>query len=234
MRPLIIGHRGCAGLEPENTLRSFLRAVALGVDAVEMDVHLSRDGVPMAIHDATLERTTNGRGNVRDFSAAELSALTIRAPDGSAEWVPTLEEVMSAVPARVGSVIELKATGTAAPVVELVRKFRAAQRVTIISFNLELLKEVHRLDGGIALGALWTKPPRDVMARAKAAGAGMIDVNHRYTTARWVARARAQKLRCVVWTVNRVLDMRRAVKLGVDGITTDFPDKAARCGLIGG
>lgn len=225
MRPLIIGHRGCAGLEPENTLRSFLRAAELGVDAVEMDVHLSRDGVPMVIHDAMVERTTNGQGNVRDFSAAELSALTIRAPDGSAEWIPTLEEVLGAVPARVGLVIELKAAGTAAPVVGLVRKFRALERVTIISFDLSLLREVRGLEKGLALGALWAKPPRDAVAQAKSLGAGMIDVNYRHVTERLVEQAHAEKLQCVVWTVNRVSEMRRMMKLGVDGITTDFPDK---------
>jgi glycerophosphoryl diester phosphodiesterase len=190
----------------------------------------------MVIHDATLERTTNGRGNVRDCSAEELRRLKIRMSGGmgeggnggSAEWIPTLEEVMGAVPARVGLVIELKAAGTAAPVVALVRKLRALERATIISFDLDLLREVRGVEKRIALGALWSKPPRDAVAQAKSLGAGMIDVNHRHVTARLVERAHAENLKCVVWTVNQVSEMRRMVKLGVDGITTDFPDKAMK------
>jgi glycerophosphoryl diester phosphodiesterase len=130
------------------------------------------------------------------------------------------------VPARVGLVIELKSAGAAAPVLALLRKHRALRRANIISFDLGLLREVRFLEKGVALGALWARPPADAVAVAKALGAEMIDVNYRHATGRLVERAHAAGLRCVVWTVNRAAEIRRMIRLGVDGITTDFPNRA--------
>jgi glycerophosphoryl diester phosphodiesterase len=228
MKTLVIGHRGCAGLEPENSLRAFRRAAQLGVDAVELDVHVSRDGVPVVIHDARLERTTNGRGRVCDWSARELSALVLRGRGAPAQGVPRLAQVLECVPAPVGLLIELKAAHSAAPVLSLLRTHRALKRATIISFDFGLLREVRSLEKGVALGTLWERPPADAMQAAKALGADLIDVNHRYATARLVERAHAAQLQCVVWTVNRTAEMRQMLRLGVDGITTDYPDRLVK------
>src|SRR4051794_29972802 len=105
---LIIGHRGAAGLEPENTLRSFARAIEIGVDAIELDVYCVDDRL-VVIHDDTLERTTNGRGEVMKSTFAALRQLDA----GRGERIPTLEEVFAAVPERLTVNVELKGSGTA-------------------------------------------------------------------------------------------------------------------------
>src|SRR4030095_6396748 len=108
----IAAHRGGSALWPENSLLAFQSAIALGSDLLELDVHQSRDGVVAVIHDATVERTTDGRGAVAALAAAELRRLRLRGPDGAptAEHVPTLDEVLAAAaPSHVGLLIEVKA-----------------------------------------------------------------------------------------------------------------------------
>ena len=241
MTPLIIGHRGCAGLEPENSLGAFRRAIELGVNAIELDVRLSRDGVPVVIHDETLERTTDGRGCVKDFTLEELCNFQIRSrgaerpshiesgrpsPTGDLR-IPTLDEVLELASRdkRLCLFIELKASGTPAPVLKLIRRHATEKRVMIISFDHELLRETRQLDSVIGIGALWDKPPRDFVERAKELGASAIDVKFRHVTPAMVAQAHVAVLKVFVWTVNAPTDMRRMMRAGVDGITTDFPDR---------
>lgn len=114
----IIGHRGAAGLEPENTLRSFKRAIELGVDMIECDVRLCRTGELVVIHDPTLDRTTSGQGAVSEKSLSELTDLDA----GQGDHVLTLPEVFRIIPANVSLNIELKASGTATPTADLIKK----------------------------------------------------------------------------------------------------------------
>src|SRR5437660_7666970 len=113
---LSVGHRGAAALEPENTIRSFRRAIELGCDFAECDVHLTRDGQLAVMHDAAVDRTTNGSGPISDFTMAELKQLDA----GQGERVPTLDEVLETVRGRIKLLIELKGPGTEALTVQTV------------------------------------------------------------------------------------------------------------------
>ncbi len=143
-RRLVIGHRGNRAHAPEDTLPSFRQAVALGVDAVEMDLHLSRDGVPVVIHDPLLERTTDARGAVADRTVAELARVDAGARfsrdggrttpyRGQGIHVPTLEEVLAALP-TIPLILEIKALEAARPVLDLLERTGARERVVVGSF----------------------------------------------------------------------------------------------------
>ena len=113
----VVGHRGAAGVMPENTIKGFRYAIELGVDYVECDVHLSRDKQLMVMHDATVDRTTNGRGAIRDLTAARIRSLDA----GQGEQVPLLDEVLETVRGEVHLLIELKGTGVEHAAVEAVK-----------------------------------------------------------------------------------------------------------------
>ncbi|MCE9603010.1 MAG: glycerophosphodiester phosphodiesterase [Gemmatimonadetes bacterium] len=145
----VIGHRGNRAHAPEDTLVSFAQAAALGVDALEMDLHLSRDGVPVVIHDPTLDRTTDATGAVADHTAKELARVDAGARfstdagrtlpyRGTGIGVPTLEEVLAAHPA-IPLILEIKAREAAAPVLALLQRMNATERVLIGSFHDEAL-----------------------------------------------------------------------------------------------
>ena len=151
---LLIGHRGAAGLEPENTLRSFQRAVELGVSAVELDVYLV-DGTVVVLHDETVDRTTNGKGTVASFALSALLALDA----GQGEHIPTLEAVFAALPHEIGVNVELKGPGTAAAVLDTLARGSDDRAVLISSFHHDWLRDVRRIDAAVPI-------PRCTNARA--------------------------------------------------------------------
>src|SRR5436305_847299 len=137
-RFLVTGHRGAAGLEPENTLRSFRRACELGVDRIETDVRLTRDGRLVCVHDATVDRTTNGTGAVADMSFNQIRCLDA----GQGERVPSLEEALAAVRGQAVLQIELKGEGTAAPTLQVLEAEQVAPPEVLIScFDSPRLEE---------------------------------------------------------------------------------------------
>jgi glycerophosphoryl diester phosphodiesterase len=241
----VFAHRGGAALAPENTVIAFAGGLSHGADGMELDVHLSRDGVPVVIHDGTLNRTTNGTGAVVSFSAAELAALDAGFqfdPAGGFPFrerghgVPTLEEVLARWPAaRV--IVEMK-NGTAAlgaAAVAVVRRVGAQSRVCLGSFQQEALDVVRALAPEIATSASqeeakrtlrrsWVRWPF-VSSRPYAA----------FQVPEWSGRTRVVSRAFVtqvhregqvlqVWVVDREEDARRLLDLGVDGLITDRPD----------
>jgi len=137
----VVAHRGAPGEEPENTLRSFRRAIELGVDFIECDVHLSKDGHIVVIHDDTVDRTTDGQGKVKELTLSYLKSLDA----GKGFSIPTLEEVLSLSKGKVQVIVELKAAGTAEPVVRMVEKLNMSKEVVISSFFTELLREIKEI-----------------------------------------------------------------------------------------
>ncbi len=220
-RPLVTGHRGAAGLEPENTLRAFRRALALGVDAVECDVHRTRDGRVAVLHDPWLDRTTDGSGPVSARSAAELARLDA----GMGEPVPLLDAVVAAVAGRAQLVVELKAAGVAGPALAVVRDAGQREATTFIAFDPSLLREVQALDPGVATGALFAAPQPGDLGRAAAAGCRWVDLGFAAASAPLVAEAHALGLRVRLWTPNSEDELRAALALAPDAITTDRPDR---------
>src|SRR4030042_2477172 len=146
----IIGHRGAAAEEPENTLRGFKRALDVGAAGVELDVHLTRDGWLAVIHDETLERTTNGRGRVRDFTLAELQKLDA----GQGEHIPALEEVVELVQGRGLLLVELKKPDAAPVMLRLCRERRLFEDVLVISFWHPAIKAIKEEEPRVQTGVL--------------------------------------------------------------------------------
>jgi glycerophosphoryl diester phosphodiesterase len=154
-RPLLGGHRGNPAEHPENTMRSFRSAIALGCDLIECDVHLSSDGRLVVIHDHSLDRTTNGSGLVHDHTAAELRKLDA----GDGERIPLLQEVIELAIGKVGLVIELKNLpplypGLEEKLINMLRQLGAIQECAVVSFNHVAIHELRQVEASLQLGIL--------------------------------------------------------------------------------
>lgn len=230
--PWVIAHRGASGGAPENTLAAFQRAVELGAGFIETDLHLTRDARFVAIHDATLERTTNGHGPVHEASLAELRELDAghwfdRQYMG--ERIPTLEEILNF--SREHDVVfylEVKydsAWGMHHALVAALQNAQNTARTIIISFDPSTLLALRRLDPSIMIGLLLESPHENVVKTAEEVGARQICPRASLVTPELVEAAHRADLHVATWTVNKADDMRNLITLGVDGIMTDFPDR---------
>jgi glycerophosphoryl diester phosphodiesterase len=219
-----IGHRGAAGYEPENTLRSIRRALELGADGIEVDVYFV-DGQIVVFHDATLERTTNGSGSLVRKTFAQLRALDA----GKGERIPTLREVFETVDRRAFINIELKGARTAAPVAALIGEFFdrgwRSEDFLVSSFHRAQLRRI--ADPRIRIGLLLARPTRLCWMNARRVRAWAVNPALRYATAPFIEKAHALGYRVFVYTVNAPEDIARMRHLGADGVFTDFPDRAA-------
>jgi glycerophosphoryl diester phosphodiesterase len=214
-----IGHRGVMGVEPENTLRSFVRAHREGLDGIELDLHLSKDGALVVMHDETVDRTTDGSGAIKDFTLAELRQLDA----GRGERVPVFEEVLDAVP-RLPVQAEIKDVAAARVLAELLRERALLERVSVLSFHDEALWEVRQLlpEARTVLVAGRTGP--DLVSRAQAVGARLVSLELRKLSLDVVERCHAADIQVMAWTVNTPNDLALARALGLDGAATDVPD----------
>jgi glycerophosphoryl diester phosphodiesterase len=228
--PLVVAHRGASAYAPENTIAAYELALDQGADALEIDVHLSRDDQPVVIHDFTLERTTDGRGRVRDLTVSELKRLDAGSWFGSrhrGERIQTLQEVLERFRERTQFVVELKAGSEVYPgieeqVVSLLRACVAEERSLVFSFNLDTLAKIREISPGMRTGALVTHPPFDPAA-VKSVATALCPAAHLFT-ADAAAEARTAGLETYVWVVNDAAAMDRMTDLGVTGILTDRPD----------
>ena len=250
-RPLVIAHRGGAGQWPENTLHAFRNAIESGADALEFDVHATSDGKLVVIHDATVDRTTDGSGRVDGMTWAALQELDAGyhwTPDGGASFpyrgmglkVPTLAEVLSTLPdARM--IIELKAVSDAAR-----ERFSNAigaspnpERKVIASFQGESVKYIRDNNPGIATSStagevllFWVlNTARLGFAFVPEGETMQVPPSFRDLTmvnARFVSGAHRHNVDVYVWTINEEADMKRLIDHGVDGIITDYPDRLLR------
>lgn len=225
---LVIGHRGARGHAPENTLASFDKAVELGAHWIELDVQLHQ-GELLVIHDLTLDRTTNGTGRIAGHDLAYLRGLDA----GQGQRIPTLREALDRIARRAGVNIELKtAGGTAQAVARVVDEYRGRgwrpEQFLVSSFILPELREFRRLAPDIPVGALLMGVPLDYAACAGELGAAALNVSDEFAEPELLADARRRGLKVYVYTVNRPEEIRHFRRLGVDGIFTDFPDRALR------
>ena len=221
-----LGHRGACGHAPENTLLSMKKALALGVHGFEFDIQLSRDGEPMVIHDDTLERTTSGKGNVRDFTAEELQQLDA----GDGEKIPTLRNVLDLVDKRCRLFIELKAEHSAFPVAETItyaveHMGWSYEQFFVCSFDHRQIASVRAINPAIHTCALLVGIPVSLAAIAQEAGAWSINPNIHHMSAALVQDAHKRGLKVCVWTANSPAEIAKAKAYGVDGIMSDFPDR---------
>ena len=226
---IVIGHRGAAGLEPENTMPSFQRAFELGVDAIELDVHRVEHRLAV-IHDDTLERTTNGKGPVAGISLAELKDLDA----GDAASIPLLDEVLDALPGRVAVNIELKGRGTAALVADLLRnhpRLLSEELCMVSSFDHLMLLRFRQIadDLPISIAPLyhqWRSTWRNTTSRCRTK---WLNLSEKLVTAARMHELNEAGLNVLAYTVNtpgRALELQ---SLGVRGVFTDRPDLLVPC-----
>jgi len=223
-RPLILGHRGAPRGAPENTLRAFRLALEEGADGVELDVQPSADGVPVVLHDDTLDRTTDASGDV-----AALPWERIAAARSGGEPVPRLEEVV-AWAAESGAFlnVELKRPGAEAAAVELVARAGLRERTVFSSFVAASVAEVLRLDPAAACYLLSDERAGPAMAEARRLGASGVCLGARRATPAALAESRRAGLPVIVWTVDRPYRIRGLLAEGVRGIITNLPALAVQ------
>lgn len=218
MSLLIIGHRGVMGVEPENTLRSFRHAEQAGMDAIELDLHLSKDGSLVVMHDTDVDRTTNGKGAIADQTLAELRELDA----GQGERIPVFEEVLDAVRSPIQA--EIKDAAAARALAEVMLRRDLAGRVEVSSFHDEAVSEIAALVPGVRTVLIASRWGPDIVARAKAVGAATVALNIRRLTLETVEKAHSEGLKVLGWVVNTQDHLRLVRALDLDGATTDYPE----------
>lgn len=218
---------------------AFRRAAEMGASYVETDLHLTRDARIVAIHDSTLDRTTNGHGPVHQKSLEELLLLDAGAwfksgPDLSfaGERIPTIDEILQFSKKHdIVFYLEIKSDGTWGiehAVVGALRELNAAARVVILSFDPVVLESIHDLDGNVMTGFLCEYPASNLVERAIQVGARQLAPRGDLVTTDLVAKAHQSGLQVVTWTINEPDQIRRLIAAGVDGIMSDYPDRVVQ------
>ena len=235
--PLVIAHRGDSAHCPENTLASFASALEIGAAYAEFDVHLTRDGEVVVIHDATLDRTTSGRGAVRNLTLSEIRKYSAGYPSrfGSTyagERVPTLGEVLGLLRERARAMIEIKPDavtddaegGIEAHVVEEVRKAGMEKEVALISFERRALVRCRTLAPEIVRGHLFERGKAgDMLAGAREVGSELIMPEKQLLSEDLRDRAREAGVKVATWVVDDVEEMKRLMRFELYGIGSNRP-----------
>ncbi|MFD3447804.1 glycerophosphodiester phosphodiesterase [Microbacteriaceae bacterium 4G12] len=234
---LIFGHRGAAGTYPENTMPSFYAAERLGAQGIELDVQMTKDGVVVVIHDETVDRTTNGKGLVSEYTYEELTKLnasyTFQKKTGFCS-IPSLAEVLNWIQTnKLLLNIELKNNkvayrGLEEEVITLVRKYELEKRVILSSFNHYSMKKCHGVAPDIETALLYREGPRSPWFYAKKMGASAVHPNYKYISTTLIERTLAHDIAVRPYTVNNEQKMREFMELNISGIITDYPEVAAQ------
>jgi glycerophosphoryl diester phosphodiesterase len=233
-RVLVIGHRGAMGYRPENTLPSFEHALALGADCVEFDVHLTRDGAALVIHDDSVDRTTNGSGLVRDHTLAELKRLDAGSwfgPEYAGVRIPTLDEVLEWA-RRVGMAVDIEIknaphyySGIEDIIVDAIHYADMVDQSMVTSFDHNAVKRVGELEANLLLGVLYAVRPADAgVGLARLVGAQVLLPHVAHARANDVRAAHAAGLSVAPWTTSDPERIRALLGAGVDAICTNHPD----------
>ena len=221
-----IGHRGAKGYAPENTLLSFQKAIDLGAEGIELDVHLSADGEIVVIHDETIDRTTNGKGIVNTLTLQELKAFRIE----NNEQIPTLFEVFDLVNQKCFINIELKNYGTAEKVVRLIERYVLDKkwnynRFLVSSFDWNALRKIRLLNSEIPIGVLTETDLNLAFDFAKFIKADAIHPYFHLLTKENTTQIQEKGIQVFAWTINEIEDIQKIKKFNINGIITDFPDR---------
>ncbi|MBH0189342.1 MAG: glycerophosphoryl diester phosphodiesterase [Nitrospira sp.] len=220
-RVLRIGHRGAAGHAPENTLAAIQKGIELGVDFVEIDLRRTADNVLVVLHDASVNRTTNGRGRIDRLSLNEVKKLDA----GNGERIPTFAEVLTAVSSRCGLMLEIKVKGIARQVVEMVQALRFRGPAIYASFLHDELREVRAADRKAPLMVLFSRLPRVPVSFATKYKATHVGLRHDTATGRLINAFHHAGLFVCVYTANHPGDIQHALSVGVDGVISNVPDR---------
>lgn len=229
---LVIAHRGASGHAPENTLAAFRKAVGLGATFIETDLQLSRDAHFVAIHDSTVNRTTNGKGAVHDLTLAQLRQLDAGSWFGSqfsGERIPTLEEILQFSQKNdVVFYLELKPSGAWGGEHALIGELRDSEeiaRMVVISFDASMVLNLHTIEPTLMTGLLYDGQIEKPVEKAVEIGARQLIARGDLVTPALLAQARKKDLQVVCWTVNQPAHMRMLMEAGITGIMSDYPDR---------
>lgn len=217
---VIMGHRGAPAYEPENTLRSITAALDMGAAAVEVDVQLTKDGELAVIHDDTVDRTTNGKGAVRDFTLADLQKLDA----GKGEPIPSLAQVAAAVAGRAHLVVEVKHPEAAPAILKFFQTRNIFHQAHVISFWHPVLKALKEKEPRLQTGVLLVGCPADPVGLARAAGAQALVLHYAYVTPDLVAAARTAGLQVFIWNIDDVETVKPYLAMNLNGIGSNRPD----------
>lgn len=227
---LVIAHRGASAVEPENTLRAFERSIKMGAQMIELDLHLTRDGHVVVIHDDDLSHTTNARGRVSQLTLEEVR----KADAGKGERIPTLQETLELTRGRVQLYLEIKAPQAAAETLRIVREFNCQEEVLLASFDLELMKHLGETVSDMEIGLILGTPSLNPTVRWREAFPWRALRYYQYQTlcmqvklcsAVLARNIKRQGKKLYVWTANNEQDYARMIARNVDGIVTDTPDR---------
>ncbi len=227
----IIAHRGASGYAPENTLSAFQKGLELGANMIELDIHLSRDGELVVIHDPTLERTTNGTGYIKNYTVKELKQFhaSKRFESYQGEQIPMLQEVFDLAKKRAAFAIEIKNGPILYPDIEkklvrLIEKNDLVDDTIVIAFYHPSLKEIKRLNPDLKTGILYAGGLIEPWKVAETVGANALHPKYDYIMADVIAEAHKRDYLVYPWTINTPREIEQWLDYGVDGIASDFPD----------
>jgi len=230
----IIGHRGAKGLAPENTLAGIKKAIEYNVDIIEIDVHISKDNVPVVIHDETVNRTTNGSGYVFQLTLKELKKLDAGikfSAEFRGEKIPTLEEVLLFLKdyPNVSLNIEIKNgpifyTGIEEKILNLLEKYNFDKRVIISSFDHNSLKKIKEINSKVCTAILYACVLYDLGSYIEKIKVDAIHPHFNYITSDVINTAHSLDIAVNTWIVNDIEKFNKLVELGIDGVGTDYPN----------
>ncbi|MCK5534677.1 glycerophosphodiester phosphodiesterase [bacterium] len=223
---LRIGHRGAAGYEPENTLLSFQRGLQLQVDLIELDVQVCSTGQVLVIHDAKVDRTTNGTGYIEEKTFRELRSLDA----GKGQKIPTLQEVLDLVDRKAKVNIEIKGEGASKQVFDVIEMYVSKRGwlwddFLVSSFNHYELLEFNRLTSRVKIGAVIAGIPLGYAECAEKLNAYSLHPSKEFINKNLVDDAQRRGLKVFSYTLDEPEDIERIKSLGVDGIFSNFPDR---------
>jgi|Deesub1362A_J573_1020465.scaffolds.fasta_scaffold00012_226 glycerophosphoryl diester phosphodiesterase len=215
----IVAHRGASGSYPENTMLSFSKAVEFGADVVELDVRLSRDGVPIVFHDNTLDRLIGLSGKISDYDYNDIKTFRV-----GGEPIPSLEEALGYLVDHVGVFIEVKEDAGIQAITDIIIENGYEKNVAVISFNEGPLTYIHNTTPTVVTGYIYMKPG-DGIVKAKKIGAEIVLPYYRLASSKAIAFAHRLGLKVVVWVINDTDMALEYHRRGADGIATDYPEK---------
>ncbi len=234
-----IAHRGASGIAPENTLPAFEKALEIGVDAVEMDVYATRDGQVIVMHDGDVQRTTDGSGRISEMDFEQIRRLD------AGRWfsdafrevqVPSLAEVLDRVRTHAIGVVEIKQPGIVPGVLQAIRDTHTEDEVVVISFSKDVLTDMHHSGAVIPTGLLigHTDAPSEhdkatqLVQDTRRVGACLLNIAHSAITPEFAYEVRRRGVALWTWTADAPERMRELVEVGVNGITTNYPERLNR------
>jgi len=234
VKPLIVGHRGAMGTAPENTAASFKKAIDEGADGIELDVHMTKDGHLVVIHDPTIDRTSNGKGFVKDFTLMELKQYDFGSSFDSkyaGEQILTLEEALEIVFNCSVINIEIKNgpifyEGIEEKVLKVIKDFNIAEKVVISSFNHYTINKISTLSTEIVCGILYMEGLFHPWEYARMVGAKAVHPYYLSIVPEEIKRCHENDIMVNVFGVNDDPFFEMLIKAGVDAIITDFPERA--------